>query len=132
MRNYLESAMQLVAKTVTLALGLPYLVAIAAHSFYGWPSSRGEDKYKALHPERVYKLNYVLLEQVSLLKWFPLWLRWNQFYRNTDESGKVWLVKFGFRSYVFILFLPCTVNAKCLFVCLFRRGRGRDLFDIIV
>ena len=105
--------MQLVAKTVTLALGLPYLIAIAAHSFYGWPSSRGEDRYKALHPERVYKLNYVLLEQVSLLKWFPLWLRWNQFYRRTDETGKVCMVKFEFGSCVFICLLPYSYGKIC-------------------
>ncbi len=89
MHRYLTDAMQVVTKAVVVALGLPYLIVIAANTYYGWPSSRGEEKYKTLHPTRVYKLNYVVLEQLTLLKWFPLWLKWNQFYRSSDTVTKV-------------------------------------------
>ncbi|XP_072050926.1 uncharacterized protein [Amphiura filiformis] len=88
MNRYIENTMQMITKTAVLALGIPYLIVIAANVFYGWPSSRGEARYKALHPQRVYKQNYLILEQAALLKWLPLWLKWNQFYRSSDEASK--------------------------------------------
>lgn len=83
--------MQLCTKAALFVVGVPYFLVVASNIFYGWPNSNGEDNKfsRALDPHRVYKLNYAFLEQLSLLKWAPLWLQWNRFYYNSDPTLKV-------------------------------------------
>ncbi|XP_030834972.1 probable isoprenylcysteine alpha-carbonyl methylesterase ICMEL2 [Strongylocentrotus purpuratus] len=79
-----------VAKGVFLAVGIPYGIVIVANMVCGWPCSQeGEGKYKrALQPSRVLKVSYAVADQFNLLRFLPLYIKWNSLYRAGDKVIK--------------------------------------------
>lgn len=80
-----------VAKGVFLAVGIPYGIVIVTNMVTGWPCSQeGEGKYKrALQPSRVLKVSYAVADQFNLLRFLPLYIKWNSLYRAGDKVIKV-------------------------------------------
>ncbi|XP_022079766.1 probable isoprenylcysteine alpha-carbonyl methylesterase ICMEL2 [Acanthaster planci] len=70
-----------------LGLGIPYVLVVAVNCLMGWPNSRPEEGsrfQRALHPTRVLNLNYVFVQQVGMLQFLPLYLRFWKFYREAE------------------------------------------------
>ena len=67
------------------AVVVPYTVAIICNILYGWPQTRYKYR-RAFNPRKVYALNYAVLQNLLLLKYTPLNMRWKSFYANADSS----------------------------------------------
>lgn len=78
------------SKAVLVAIGVPYGIAIIAHTATGWQQSDPKQNRfsKQLHPSRVLRLNYAIGHQFSAVKWLPLLARSKTFHKNTDQSLK--------------------------------------------
>jgi hypothetical protein len=81
----LKQAVKAVVVLTTSAVAIPYTIAILCNMMYGWP--RGKDKYRrALHPRKVYALNYVMLQELAKVRFISLALQWKYFYQNATHE----------------------------------------------
>ena len=87
----MKTVLKGVAFLATSTIAVPYAVALLANILYGWP--RGKNKYhRALHPRKVYALNYTICLQLARIRYLPLLAKWKYFYHTADASR---IVKVG-------------------------------------
>ena len=76
------------AVMMSTAVAIPYTIAILCNVLYGWPMSRERLK-DSLSVKKVCALNFAVIQQMKLLKYVALYIRWKCFYKYFDSSHLV-------------------------------------------
>lgn len=82
------------AVMMSTAVAIPYTIAILCNVLYGWPMSRERLK-DSLSVKKVCALNFAVIQQMKLLKYVALYIRWKCFYKYFDSSHLVKDIPFG-------------------------------------
>ncbi|CAH1795630.1 unnamed protein product [Owenia fusiformis] len=114
-----------IAKGVVLVAGsviaIPYSIAVLCNILYGWPT--GPEKYKrALHPKKVYALNYAILQQFGNLRYAELFFRWKYFYFNASLSRVIKDIKYSQNDRFLDLYYPAVPSDRPRPVVMFVYG----------
>lgn len=106
------------AVMMSTAVAIPYTIAILCNVLYGWPMSRERLK-DSLSVKKVCALNFAVIQQMKLLKYVSLYIRWKCFYKYFDSSHlvKVSLHKICTVNHL-VTFDKVTIFLKLLFIVL--------------
>ena len=68
------------------AVVIPYAVALLAEMLYGWSPNPRKRYYRALHPRKVYALNYALIMELPKILYIGLCNKWTRYYNDCPEE----------------------------------------------